>query len=77
MEITTLASFTVQKLGSLADLALHPIKGEPHVGIVVAFAESFCCLVSTAFFRLLNSLLCLYSVKCWMNNGYIDYSSHV
>ena len=56
MKIFTLASIKMQKLGTLADLALHSIKGETRVGIVVAFAELSHCLVSVAFFRLSKSL---------------------
>ena len=63
MKITIVASFKVQKLGMLVDLALYPVQEELHVGIVVAFAESFRCLVSAAFFRLSKSLQALYSVK--------------
>ena len=68
IKITTLANFKVQKLGTLADLVLHPIKGDQYVVIVVAFAESFCCLVFAAFFRLSKSLLCLYIIKCWLKD---------
>ena len=52
MKITIVASFMVQKLGTLVNLALYSVQEELHVGIVVAFAGLFCCLVSAAFFRL-------------------------
>ena len=52
----TIVAIEVQKLGTLVDLALYPVQEELHVGIVVAFAELFCCLVSAAFFRLSKSL---------------------